>query len=87
METNIVKCSNCPAPATWSYMPGDTNYCDNCVPRGCSCNHEYIPAENLGYPGENPPEKNWKWIVPGVSWAPVDELGREWPCCEYFKIK
>lgn len=24
--------------AVWIYMPKNYFYCDNCVPRGCSCN-------------------------------------------------
>jgi hypothetical protein len=35
-----IKCNSCDNIATWMYMPGNENYCycDNCVPRGCSCN-------------------------------------------------
>jgi hypothetical protein len=30
---------NCQCPATWHYMPSDGtgDYCDEHVPRGCSC--------------------------------------------------
>ena len=33
-----IKCK-CGKLATWYYMPSEHNwvYCDNCVPRGCSC--------------------------------------------------
>jgi len=35
-----VRCDICHAKiATWEYMPGGfVYYCDDCVPRGCSCN-------------------------------------------------
>ena len=35
-----VRCDICHAKiATWEYMPrGFEYYCDDCVPRGCSCN-------------------------------------------------
>jgi hypothetical protein len=35
-----VRCDFCNAKmATWEYMPRDFEYyCDDCVPRGCSCN-------------------------------------------------
>jgi len=38
MKTKCIKCKS--AMAAWCYMP-NANYgelCDNCVPRGCSCN-------------------------------------------------
>ena len=31
-------CDGCGKIATWAYMPSTENYCDACVPRGCSCN-------------------------------------------------
>lgn len=34
-------CHKCSKMATWNYMPGKGEsidyYCDDCVPRGCSC--------------------------------------------------
>jgi hypothetical protein len=74
--------------AVWSYMPGKEDFCENCVPRGCSCNIEHTP-EHPGstHDGHNygiyPPEKNFKWIEVGLTWTPTDDLGREYPCCEY----
>lgn len=34
------KCDKCPKMAVWEYAPsdGDRAYCEDCVPRGCSCN-------------------------------------------------
>ena len=31
----------------------------------------------------NPPKKKFKWIENGMVWCHVDELGREYPCCEF----
>ena len=35
----LERCSKCPRMATWSYDPDPNGlyYCDECVPRGCSC--------------------------------------------------
>lgn len=36
-----IRCCKCGKIAVWAYMPGDGDdhyYCDDCVPRGCSCN-------------------------------------------------
>lgn len=41
-------CDRCQAIAVWAYMPGIENYCDLCVPRGCSCNF-YPGSDNLKY--------------------------------------
>ena len=75
-------------------MPGSSTpaydyYCDNCVPRGCSCHSEITPtspqAMTGGY-GENPPTTHteWKWRTPNIEWYYTDEQGRELPCIEYW---
>jgi hypothetical protein len=78
------KC-DCGKDAIWVYAPGYTSgdnpyHCDDCVPRGCFCNINYI-SDKL-----NPPDdtKDWKWIEEGISWCYIDEKGREYPCCEYM---
>jgi hypothetical protein len=64
----LVGYCNCGKKGTWLYMPSyegpqrNDYYCDDCVPRGCSCN-----AEEDGI-------------------QPLDDLGREYPCCEFFTI-
>jgi len=84
----------CGKMATYIYMPGFSSgespfFCDDCVPRGCSCNHEYTVAHSkeVGqeYMGRNPPENdtNWKWIEKDAIWVYTDDKGREYPCCEY----
>ena len=34
-------CDKCHNKAVWFYMPGTEKYCDDCVPRGCSCNIDH----------------------------------------------
>lgn len=44
------RCCNCNNKAVWCYMPsgdGKHHYCDNCVPRGCSCNLNNIEFDGL----------------------------------------
>lgn len=38
--TAKAKCQTCGALAVWELAPADSfgEYCDDCVPRGCSCN-------------------------------------------------
>jgi len=36
-------------------MPGNKNYCDNCVPRGCSCNEDENGKEQLDSKGRKYP--------------------------------
>jgi hypothetical protein len=80
---------DCGKPAKWLYMPGyrddDNDFsCDDCVPRGCSCNNRSLinhyengPTEEDGIEG-----KNWKWISDN-EWTSIDEKGREYPCVEF----
>ena len=79
--------------AVWFYGPANEalsgyDLCDECVPRGCTCNHEFAKGtlEELGHPPQLPPKDHpWKWLdeEKGV-WTPVDEKGRQYPCCEWF---
>ena len=80
------KCCNCENNATWVYMPGSylDTYCDNCIPRGCDCNNSYIEDGNP----EGLEFKDWKWIDDKKTiWTDIDELGREYPCCEFEPIR
>lgn len=81
-------CDSCKIKvAMWGYMPGKGDYCEDCVPRGCSCNRELTPENPdsifQDYNHGTAPTGNFKWITPGLVWCPVDELGREYPCCEF----
>jgi hypothetical protein len=69
-------CQNCPNIAVWWYMPSDGggDYCDECVPRGCSCNVDpntgvedvddrgrFYPCCEYGYAEEGIEEgKDWE---------------------------
>ena len=88
METNKEICSKCNKKmAVWLYMPGfsDENkspfFCDDCVSRGCACNHHYIKEEEFDDSPKSE-DTNIKWIDES-TWTHVDEQGREYPCCEY----
>jgi len=94
LEINMEKetCQICGKMAVWFYMPGYDGkkddhpyYCDECVPRGCSCNHQSIRDEDYHPPGgikPTPEDGPIKWIDEH-TWTNVDEQGREYPCCEY----
>lgn len=87
---------DCGAIAVWSYGPGfsngdNPNFCEDCVPRGCSCNHKYVSVDSYQPPLEDPylPEgdegKDWKWLdEKKTHWCYIDEKGREYPCSEFF---
>lgn len=83
---------DCGKVAVWCYIPGylegDNPYsCDDCVPRGCSCNHYYTnpeayhPPEGTGiHPTKEDEPIQW---VDKNTWCHVDDKGREFPCVEY----
>lgn len=64
------KCTSCPKIAVWVYMPSskDGYYCEDCVPRGCSCNYHHANPNDFHPPleeGEVPvgiEGVNWKWV-------------------------
>jgi hypothetical protein len=74
-KLNMKTCA-CGKLAVWLYAP-DSEYfaCDDCVPRGCSCNAELKDGVDYESPEAALPE-NWT--------EPVDEKGRKYPCCEWF---
>ena len=84
----------CKNLATWCYIPGFSNddhpyFCDDCVPRGCECNHNYCDVNAYQPPLESslvPEGKegvDWKWIEEGICWVDLDGKQREYPCAEY----
>lgn len=81
----------CGKVAQWIYMPGSSQYyCDNCVSRGCNCNHEHVYNNDLQEESADittnlPTEDDipFKWIEDGKKWTRVDSQGREYPCVEY----
>lgn len=94
MEKELCKCNKV---ALWWYAPATDQetmnryYCDDCVPRGCECNHEYVD-QNFDRPDELPrilpnlPEEDEKfiWIEENKIWAHIDDKGRKWPCVEFW---
>lgn len=77
-----LKCGKIPKRG-WYYMPDtqdsiDYFYCDNCVPRGCSCNMEL--NEGISYNSKEATD-------PNNYHALLDKKNRELPCCEYFFVK
>ena len=87
---------DCGKIAIWCYMPGyssgeNSYHCDDCVPRGCSCNNYSTRAEDYSPPGDvdvvafapGPEDGPVKWLD-DHTWTHVDEFGREYPCCEHM---
>jgi hypothetical protein len=93
MKKFLCKCKKI---ATWEFVPSSTNkrnpyYCEECVPRGCICNTEYVPnstdAQENGF-GELPDTvMPWRWIIKDKSWCYTDSQGRDFPCIEYWENK
>lgn len=85
-----IPCCLCGKKAVWSYMPSNWSYCEDCVPRGCSCTRNYCDEQSkLDELYESPPtdpNHKWKWLEENGIWVSLDEQGREYPCCEYWKI-
>ena len=92
------RCSKCDNMAVWLYMPsskGRVFFCDNCVPRGCSCN-----VDNIKEFGE-PTNQNIMWWSKDSTIEKLDNDGsleksensfyyeilddenRRSPCCEF----
>ena len=65
-------------------MPRGILACDKCVPRGCSCNSEYLSEDYRPVPS-GIEGKDWKWLEKDVSFCPIDGKGREFPCCEWWE--
>lgn len=91
---------DCGNVAVWDYLPGysdgsNSYSCDDCVPRGCSCN--WIPVK--GEASETPigiENFDWKYIDPKQAkengldnvkskeyFIYLDSKKRAFPCCEY----
>lgn len=68
-----MKCDKCDKRAVWTYMPGDSNLCDDCVPRGCSCTEEPVD--------DTKPFEEWEWV------KGKDKEGRFLSCCEWWEIE
>ena len=85
---------DCGKVAIWLYLPSSSDesnpfFCDDCVPRGCTCNHRYVdvnaylpPLDNSEVPTDE--DQPIKWLEERKIWCHVDEKGREYPCCEFM---
>jgi hypothetical protein len=69
------KSCGCGKMAVWLYGPDGTARCDDCVPRGCSCNRELKEGIDYESPEAELPE-NWIELT--------DVRGRKYPCCEWL---
>jgi len=92
----LEKCT-CGSDAVWLLMSASEAhsnpfYCDNCVPRGCSCNMRSIDISTYDSLDNDMPEgienKDWRWVSEDTEnflkyWTYIDEFGREYPCCEF----
>lgn len=95
-----LKRCDCGRKATWVYMPSNDwcnpYFCDECIPRGCSCTKEDIREEyygmcfsdiynnNFNLPNKNEPFIKW---INDYTWCRVDEQLREFPCCEFWPVE
>lgn len=66
MQSDGEVCSDCGAPATWIYMPADNEaaYCDEHVPRGCSCWDDENGVEELAPDGRRQPCIEFEELTP-----------------------
>lgn len=51
----MIKCNDCDFVATWLYMPGTSAYCDEHVPRGCSCMEDEDGNQSMDDMGRKQP--------------------------------
>ena len=81
------KC-DCGNIATWLYMPCSSSkenpfYCDDCVPRGCSCNNTSLKEDYAQQEIEGNDKNGYNYKIENDYIIPLDEQGREFPCSEY----
>lgn len=79
------KC-NCGNIAQWLYMPSFNEYpfyCDDCVPRGCSCNNTSLSDPIAKEVIEEYEKGGFNYKIENGNIIPLDEQNREHPCCEY----
>ena len=79
----FIPCIVCGKKAKWSYMPSTENYCDNHVPRGCSCNHDEDGTDTLDEQGRKQPCCEY-FIIHEPEHDNEQRLREDWE--EYYKI-
>ena len=77
---------NCGKPSFWLYMPSSADkrnpfYCDDCVPRGCSCNQYHLNESD--FDSRPKADEKVKWIEENKIWVRLDEKDRQYPCVEF----
>lgn len=81
------RCSCCGNKAVWMYAPGSSGrifYCDDCVPRGCSCNVDCIDEEYHRGDLKNNGDRKFLYWDKGCG---IDDLNEETAFTEYDKEK
>lgn len=83
-----IELCSCGSKSVWCYMPGVSSgdspyFCDDCVPRGCDCNHVYCGSVESSIPNPKTENIEWKWIEKGKVWTHIDGKMREYPCAEF----
>lgn len=95
MLDNKIKCCKCNNIALWFYAPSsseeDAFYCEEHVPRGCSCNQYHLSEffdidnnSNYIFWNKNLNSFTNEQTSESAYYEPVDEQGRRFPCCEYW---
>lgn len=83
MTQRAAKCMKCDALAVWELAPADSygEYCDDCVPRGCSCNREFNPKTNHWDGPQRRDERGrllpcceYSWEPEGFTPSPPDKV-------------
>jgi hypothetical protein len=80
------KCK-CGKIATWLYMPAEEDWfcCDDCVPRGCSCN---VDLKEEFFTDDLTQEKYDELCKDENNLEELfDDKGRQFPCCEWWYDK
>jgi hypothetical protein len=100
MKNELEICS-CGKIATWLYMPLSDNYpyyCDEHVPRGCSCNNSYLEEEpdiiehfiDIGQKfriEDREIQGEHSEYLSHKMVVRLDDDGRELPCCEFMHLE
>jgi len=84
LRVKLGRC-DCWKKGTWYYAPARKNEnpwaCDECVPRGCSCNLELRAGVTEMFDDDG-------ITINPISdyWQPHDLFGRQYPCCEWLYV-
>lgn len=93
MNWNKLSCL-CGKMATWLYLPCEESWacCDDCVPKGCSCNEWSVIIDPSDLTFKHEPDEewvegvDWEWIEKDITWRELEE-GKPIPCCEWIYDK